>query len=119
MLNRRRFLAVPAAVAIATSPACAATKDTIAIALSARAPATVDPSATTLGADNWACSQIFDNLVAPDPGTFAMTPADFRPALAESWSSSSDARSWIFKLRRGAQFHKGYGEMTSEDVAFT
>ena len=120
MLTRRRFLELPvAAAAMAASPAHAATKDTIAIALSARAPATVNPSATTLGADNWACAQIFDTLVAPDPGTFAVTPADFRPALAESWSSSTDARSWIFKLRRGVQFHKGYGEMTSEDVAFT
>ena len=89
------------------------------IALSARAVATLNPSLTTLGADNWACCQIFDNLVIPDPGTFAITPADFRSSLSDKWSSSSDARTWTFSIRRGVQFHKGYGELTADDVVFT
>jgi peptide/nickel transport system substrate-binding protein len=120
MLNRRKFLALPvAAAALSAMPARAASRETIVIALAARAVATLNPSATTLGADNWACSQIFDTLVAPEPGTFAMTPAAFRPALAESWGSSADARIWTFRLRGGVQFHKGYGELSADDVAFT
>jgi peptide/nickel transport system substrate-binding protein len=118
MLTRRQALILPTAAAFAARSADAAS-DTISIALSARAPATLNPARTTLGADNWACAQIFNTLVAPDPGTFAMTPTDFRPALAESWASSADAKTWTFKLRRGVQFQKGCGEMTSEDVAFT
>jgi peptide/nickel transport system substrate-binding protein len=37
------------------------------------------------------------------------------PELAESWEPSDDARKWVFKLRRGVQFHNGK-EMTAEDV---
>jgi peptide/nickel transport system substrate-binding protein len=39
--------------------------------------------------------------------------------LAESWSISPDFLTWTFKLRKGVQFHKGYGEMTAEDVAWS
>lgn len=40
------------------------------------------------------------------------------PGLATSIEKVSDTR-WIVKLRRGVQFHKGYGEMTADDVAFS
>lgn len=40
------------------------------------------------------------------------------PRLAESVESSSDARTWVFKLRRGVLFHNGQ-EMTAEDVVAT
>jgi peptide/nickel transport system substrate-binding protein len=39
--------------------------------------------------------------------------------LAESWSISPDFLTWTFKVRKGVQFHKGYGEMTAEDVAWS
>jgi peptide/nickel transport system substrate-binding protein len=39
--------------------------------------------------------------------------------LAESWSISEDFTTWTFKIRQGVQFHKGYGEMTAEDVAWS
>ena len=39
--------------------------------------------------------------------------------LAESWSISDDFLTWTFKMNQGVQFHKGYGEMTSEDVEWT
>ena len=32
---------------------------------------------------------------------------------------SPDARTWTFHLRHGVQWHKGFGEFTSDDVAFT
>ncbi|HLB99361.1 MAG TPA: ABC transporter substrate-binding protein [Acetobacteraceae bacterium] len=118
-LNRRKLLELPAAAALAAAPARAAARDTLVIALAARAVATLNPSATTLGADNWACCQIFDTLVAPDNGTFAMTPAEFRPRLAETWGSSADAKTWTFRLRGDAQFHKGYGALSADDVVFT
>lgn len=38
--------------------------------------------------------------------------------LAESWEASADAQKWIFKLRRGVEFHSG-GEVTAEDVVAT
>tara|TARA_B100000315_G_scaffold243047_1_gene266006 strand:- start:1939 stop:4239 length:2301 start_codon:yes stop_codon:yes gene_type:complete len=39
--------------------------------------------------------------------------------LAESWSVSSDFKTWTFNLRRGVQFHQGYGEMTAENVVWS
>ena len=39
--------------------------------------------------------------------------------LAKSWSISSDFKTWTFKLQEGVQFHKGYGEMTAEDVIYS
>ena len=41
------------------------------------------------------------------------------PLLAESWSISDDFVTWTFNIRKGVQFHKGYGEMTAEDVAWS
>lgn len=41
------------------------------------------------------------------------------PSLAESWEVSDDQKTYTFHLRKGVQFHRGYGEFTSEDVAYT
>lgn len=40
------------------------------------------------------------------------------PDLATSWETS-DSKTWTFQLREGVQFHKGYGEMTAEDVIYS
>ena len=39
--------------------------------------------------------------------------------LAESWSISDDFLTWTFNLKKGVQFHKGYGEMTADDVLYS
>ena len=39
--------------------------------------------------------------------------------LAESWEVSADSLTWTFHLAKGVQFHKGYGEMTAEDVIWS
>ena len=44
---------------------------------------------------------------------------DMVPELAVSWEHSDDFKVWTFQLREGVQFHKGYGEMTAEDVKFS
>ena len=38
------------------------------------------------------------------------------PGLATSWELSSDGRSWVFHLRQGVAFHRGWGEFTAHDV---
>ena len=40
-------------------------------------------------------------------------------ALAESWEAASDGTSVTFKLRKGVQFHDGWGELTADDVVYT
>lgn len=46
--------------------------------------------------------------------------ADGRPVpeLAESWESSSDAKRWIFRLRKGVEFHNGK-TMDADDVIYS
>jgi peptide/nickel transport system substrate-binding protein len=46
--------------------------------------------------------------------------ADGRPVpeLAESWESSPDAKKWIFKLRKGVEFHNGK-TMDADDVIYS
>jgi len=43
----------------------------------------------------------------------------FEPYLAKSWDISKDGLHWKFHLREGVKWHKGYGEVTSEDVVFS
>jgi peptide/nickel transport system substrate-binding protein len=92
----------------------------ITIALAARAPGGLNPQQSGLtGGDNWTIYQLFNTLVRAPDGRFATRPEEFEPSLAESWESTPDAKTWTYHLRKGVQFHKGYGEMTSEDVMFT
>jgi peptide/nickel transport system substrate-binding protein len=122
-IDRRQFLALSLGGAALSAPwvrpARAQSAPMISIALAARSAHTLDPLRSIQGADNWAIESMFDTLVRPADGNFAMTPAEYRPALAESYASSPDARTWTFRLRQGVQFHKGYGGLTAEDVKFT
>ncbi|ETX08389.1 MAG: hypothetical protein ETSY2_05760 [Candidatus Entotheonella gemina] len=52
-----------------------------------------------------------ETLLDVDPKT-----GKFVPRLAERWESSADAKEWTFYLRKGVQFHYGYGEFTAQDV---
>jgi peptide/nickel transport system substrate-binding protein len=116
-LSRRHFIG--AAIATAATPTRAQTSSTLKLALAARSVRTLDPIKSVQGADNWTHVHVFDTLVAAPDGAFATAPEDFRPALAETWKSSPDAKQWNFKLREGVAFHKGYGEFTSDDVKYT
>lgn len=122
MLTRRTLLGSAAAVAatgLYAPRVRAAEPDTLRFASSAGGPRKLDPNQTTQGADNWAVAQCFEYLVQPDDGDFGKKPDDFRPWLAESWSTSDDTKTWVFTLRQDVQFHGGYGEMTADDVAWS
>src|ERR687889_2319139 len=125
-LTRRSFVVHSAAATAAAgsmgysgaSLAQSAT-DTIRIAFAARGNRTLDPSNSIQGADNWSIIHIHDTLVSSPDGRFAEKADEFEPRLAKSWTMSPDAKTWTFQLREGVQFHKGYGEMTSEDVKYS
>jgi len=48
------------------------------------------------------------------------TPTEgFTPGLAERWRVTDNQTRYTFYLRKGVQFHEGWGEVTAEDVKFT
>jgi len=56
---------------------------------------------------------IFDGLIRIDFANRRVIPW-----LAEAWSQP-DPLTWRIKIREGVKWHRGYGEMTAEDVAYT
>lgn len=62
---------------------------------------------------NRIASNMFDGLVEWDWKTKKVVPR-----LALQWEQK-DPLTWMFKLRPGVMFHKGFGELTAADVAFT
>ncbi len=56
---------------------------------------------------------VYDMLVYWDHVNFK-----FMPGLAESWDVAPDGFTTTFHLRKGVQYHDGWGEFTAEDVKF-
>lgn len=75
-------------------------------------PPLLNPHFSTLPWVYMAGMNIFNSLVRLDP---TMKP---QPDLAESWTVSSDFRTYTFKLARNVQWHDGR-PFTSADVKFT
>jgi len=59
---------------------------------------------------------IYDQLVGGTPDGFDYSK---KTGLAQDWKMSPDGKTWTFYLRKGVQFHRGFGELTAEDVKFT
>jgi peptide/nickel transport system substrate-binding protein len=78
---------------------------------------TLDPHRTSATHEKGPISWMFGGLVRFAPGS--ADPGRIEGDLAESWTKSADGRIWTFKLRRGVQFHRGYGEATAEDVVYS
>lgn len=57
---------------------------------------------------------IYNGLVKYDQAT-----NNIIPDLATEWSISKDGKTYTFKLRGGVKWHKGYGELTADDVKFS
>jgi len=78
-----------------------------------------DPINIRASNDDVICRQVFMSLVSPPYGTGDNDITKCQPELAERWEVSADNKVWTFFLRRGVEFHRGYGEVTSDDVKFT
>src|SRR6056297_452512 len=84
------------------------------IALSGKAQ-TLDPAFLQRSISEWPImNSIFSGLVKYKPGTYEVVPD-----LAKSWEFSEDNTQITFHLKKGVKFHKGYGEVTAEDVEFS
>lgn len=73
-----------------------------------------DPAKTT-AIEDWARIQnIYNGLIRFKAGGF-----EVEGDLAEKWEVSTDGTEYTFNLRKGVKFHKGFGELTAEDVKFS
>ncbi|OGP87583.1 MAG: hypothetical protein A2157_13700 [Deltaproteobacteria bacterium RBG_16_47_11] len=77
----------------------------------------LDPHYGTTTIDLACITPMFNALVRFKPAD--INPEKIEPDLAERWERSKDGLVWTFYLRKGVKFHKGYGELTSEDVKFS
>lgn len=124
MVSRRTFLTTSAAAGALlatgfTGSARAQDGDTLRVAFAAGGPRNFDAAKINQGADAWTINHIHDRLVTAPLGRYPKSLDELLPGLALSWEVSEDARTWTFQLREGVQFHKGYGEMTSDDVKYS
>ena len=62
----------------------------------------LDPAYETDGNSFQVCDNIYEALVA-----YKDESTELEPGLAESWTISSDAKTYTFKLRKGVKFHDG------------
>ncbi|WP_077210638.1 ABC transporter substrate-binding protein [Bacillus dakarensis] len=83
----------------------------------ASSPGNIDPHFATTHVELEATQPIFNGLLRFQPGTASFETIE--GDLAESWEVSEDGLAWTFKLRKGVQWHKGYGEFTSADVKYS
>jgi peptide/nickel transport system substrate-binding protein len=74
----------------------------------------LDPAFEPQDHDLQVIFNIYENLVSFRPGTF-----DIVNTLAEEWTPRPDGLQFDFKLKEGIQFHRGFGEVTAEDVKFS
>ena len=99
------------------APAEAAKKHILNFA--AKEPETLDPHTSVLGQVQAIVRFVYRGLTRFAIKDGKVITTEVEPDLAESWTTSDDGTVWTFKLRKGVQFHKGFGEMTAEDVKFS
>ncbi|WP_342431171.1 ABC transporter substrate-binding protein [Neobacillus sp. FSL H8-0543] len=77
----------------------------------------LDPAFAASAPDLTVNQTLYNGLVRFKPGT--VTVDGIEGDLAESWEASDDGTVWTFKLRKGVQWHFGYGELKASDVKWT
>src|SRR5437867_11392628 len=104
-------------ISLGETPVAEAQKKVVNIA--AKEPDTLDPHSSTLGQSQAISRFMFRGLTRFAIKDGKVTAAEVEPDLAESWTLSPDGTVWTLKLKKGVQFHKGFGELTAEDVKFS
>lgn len=117
------LVAIIAACAPAPTAAPTAAPPTAAAPAATKAPVTfvkcmsgdpvkLDPADYDDGNSAHAAEQVFETLVEFDGATTSV-----KPALATSWTTSSDGLTWTFKLRPNVKYSDGT-PLTADDVLF-
>ena len=123
-MSRRELLKFTAATGLVLAAAgtmggraLAQKAGTLRIGLNARDMGVLHPHVATGGNDVPIVAAVYSGLVRYSPTAVSIDAIE--PDLAESWENSDDFKTWTFHLREGAKWHKGYGDVTSEDVAYS
>lgn len=111
------ILILAAAALLAFSPSPALAEKVLNIGVNSGDMGILEPHLSSTTANMPIMDSIFNGLVRFKPGSVDLEQIE--PDLAERWESSPDGKVWTFHLRKGVQFHQGYGELTSEDVVFS
>jgi peptide/nickel transport system substrate-binding protein len=74
----------------------------------------IDPQFTSSLNDIGLADNLYSQLVRFRTGT-----AEIVGDLATDWEISDDGLTYTFHLREGVQWHRGYGEVTSADIAWS
>jgi peptide/nickel transport system substrate-binding protein len=69
-------------------------------------PANQEPASLDGHIDPFQSTWLFNSFIA-DPLVILDSDAVYRPALALSWETSTDSKTWTFKLRPGVKFQDG------------
>jgi peptide/nickel transport system substrate-binding protein len=117
-LPRRALLAAALAAPPLSGARAQGQGATVRVAVSApRGIGAADPHLASAHPDRMLASWVHGALVRFRPGS--TSPAEIEPDLAEAWEHSADRRDWLFRLRPGVAFHRGFGPVTAEDVVFS
>ena len=76
-----------------------------------------EPGSSYAGGQGWENDGVLEGLVTYPPSN----PPKWEQVnvLAESLDVSSDRKQIAFKLKQGVEFHRGFGEVTADDVKFS
>jgi peptide/nickel transport system substrate-binding protein len=105
-------------VALVDPPAADAQKKKV-LNIAAKEPETLDPHTSILGQTQAIKRFMYRGLTRFAIKDGKVTTSEVEPDLAESWTLSPEGTVWTFKLKKGVQFHKGFGELTADDVKFS
>lgn len=111
------LLATALALAACSPRPAPGPKTELTLGSSAADVSTLDPHLASGTPERTLVAWIFGALVRFSPGT--IDPERLEPDLAESWVASDDGLVWTFTLRQGVQWHRGFGEVTADDVVFS
>jgi peptide/nickel transport system substrate-binding protein len=66
-------------------------------------------------AEQYPALMFYDTLLLRGTGE----DQNFYPGLAESWTVSDDNLTYTFNIRKGVEFHEGWGPFTAEDALYS
>jgi peptide/nickel transport system substrate-binding protein len=117
--SRLALLGLAVLFAVALVPAGPADAQKKVLNIAAKEPETLDPHTSILGQTQAIKRFMYRGLTRFAIKGGKVITSEVEPDLAESWTTSADGTVWTFKLKKGVQFHKGFGELTAEDVKFS